>query len=213
MCVAASLAEDNAALAPVRTAWQVLDRKRHGWLTLRGFRAQLKRQNCDAALSQSVLRAFAHVDQDKAGRIDWLEWMAACVMSNPSKLCSAEAVNDAFDRLDADSSGEISVDNLVSVLGAAHSQSQLQKLHAEVATAASSGDEGADGASMTFDVFASMLLAGDDDGYASSDSEGGWEGVLQKAKVIRGRRQASRSSAASPPAAPGPVVQRGKLRS
>ena len=153
------------------------------------------------------------MDQDKAGRIDWLEWMAACVGSNPSKLCSAEAVNDAFDRLDADSSGEISVDNLVSVLGAAHSQSQLQKLHAEVATAASSGDEGADGASMTFDVFASMLLAGDDDGYASSDSEGGREGVLQKAMVIRGRRQSSRSSAASPPAVPGAVVQRDQLRS
>jgi calcium-dependent protein kinase len=192
MCVAASMETEQeleGAGALVRACFHLLDRKRHGWITLRGLTAQLKRQSADAATGAAVLAAFGAMDQDKAGRVDYLEWLAACVESDSAALCGPGQISAAFRRLDEDASGSISVQNLVRALGTGYSEKDLARMHA-----AASGRGDPDGV-ISFRAFATMLLPADDEGVGAAVEVHEW--LLGQGRV-RGASAAGGGAAAAP---------------
>ena len=196
MCVAASMETEQeleGAGALVRACFHLLDRKRHGWITLRGLTAQLKRQSADAATGAAVLAAFGAMDQDKAGRVDYLEWLAACVESDSAALCGPGQISAAFRRLDEDASGSISVQNLVRALGTGYSEKDLARMHA-----AASGRGDPDGV-ISFRAFATMLLPADDEGVGAAVEVHEW---LLGQDRVRAASGAGGGAAAAPRAPP-----------
>lgn len=196
MCVAASLEADQeleGAGALVRACFHLLDRKRHGWMTLRGLTAQMKRQDADVATTATCCAAFGAMDQDKCGRVDYLEWLAACVESDTRSLCGAGQISAAFRRLDEDASGSISVANLVKALGSGYSERELAKQHAEM-------DAAGDGV-ISFEEFARMLLPKDDAAVAEAIEVHDWLATQGRGTSGGGGGGAS-GAAAAPPAPP-----------
>jgi Ca2+-binding EF-hand superfamily protein len=71
-------------------------------------------------------KIFAAIDQDHTGRVNYLEFMASTIPS--SFLMDDARLKHAFDRMDTDSSGYITPENLKEILGADFDQHSVQKM-------------------------------------------------------------------------------------
>ena len=63
----------------------------------------------------TVEKVMKEVDTNKNGKIDYTEFLAACM--NYSKIASKKNLEAAFKMFDKDSSGDITVDEIKAVLG------------------------------------------------------------------------------------------------
>lgn len=73
-----------------------------------------------------VDRVFGAVDMDSSGRLHYMEFLAATIEARG--YIEEESLKDAFERLDVDSTGFISRDNLKAVLGKTYDNALIDKM-------------------------------------------------------------------------------------
>lgn len=81
---------------------------------------------------EEIEQIFAQLDVDRTNTISYLEFLAATIEWRA--IVHTEQLYDAFDRLDVDSSGYITLENLREVLGNGYSDEEIQEIIREADT-------------------------------------------------------------------------------
>uniref|UniRef100_A0A7S4RS13 EF-hand domain-containing protein n=2 Tax=Ditylum brightwellii TaxID=49249 RepID=A0A7S4RS13_9STRA len=110
----------------LRKAFRKYDEEKNGSITLGEFRHGLAEYGYS---DDEIQDMFQGADIDKTGSIKYTEFLAATIEARGE--ISEERLAEAFDRLDSDDSGYISLTNLRQILGQHVSKSELQSIIAE----------------------------------------------------------------------------------
>jgi len=113
-----------------RRVFQSMDTERNGVITKAELCDALDAQEADAGRARMVeaqrTELFESLDMDKTGRINYLEFLAATVPHQV--LQDTVRLRQAFDRLDADSSGFISKRNLKELMGSDYDEHSVAEM-------------------------------------------------------------------------------------
>jgi Ca2+-binding EF-hand superfamily protein len=97
-----------------------------GFVTLQGFKQALHEYEYT---DEEVERIFKAIDIDRTGKVHYFEFLAATIESHG--YINEERLAEAFDRLDSDDCGYITVDDLRSFLGEEVPQQYIDRIIAE----------------------------------------------------------------------------------
>eukprot|EP00752_Nemacystus_decipiens_P009304 g8315.t1 len=114
---------DRTEIKQLKDAFLEVDTKGNGAISLDELRNVLREHGVDGA---EVDRIFAGVDMDESGSLHYMEFLAATIEARG--YIEEEKLKDAFERLDVDSTGFISRDNLKVVLGNTYDNSLIDKM-------------------------------------------------------------------------------------
>jgi calcium-dependent protein kinase len=118
-------------IAELRNVFRDLDEHSDGYVTLEEFQHVLQgRLN-----SEEIDRIFREVDDDENGMINYTEFLA-CTLDAHGRI-EEHRLADAFDRMDADDNGYITMGDLKNILGRNVTDAYIKNLIREVDT---SGD-------------------------------------------------------------------------
>mmetsp|Transcript_17133 Transcript_17133/g.49883 ORF Transcript_17133/g.49883 Transcript_17133/m.49883 type:complete len:314 (-) Transcript_17133:185-1126(-) len=121
----------SAELDGLREEFQKLDSAGEGDITLEELRAALRKvseaedKGVATISDQEVAEIFSSLDFDRSGKVHWTEFLAATI--NLSQQ-DETMLRKAFERLDCDGSGSISLENLRDLCGADASESDLSAM-------------------------------------------------------------------------------------
>lgn len=73
-----------------------------------------------------IQKLFQNIDVDASGKINYTEFLAACMAVNGS--LSIQRLREAFDTLDTDDSGRIDLDNLIQLMGEEADESYVRQV-------------------------------------------------------------------------------------
>eukprot|EP00903_Cladosiphon_okamuranus_P012678 g11858.t1 len=107
----------------LKDAFLEVDTKGNGAISLEELHTVLRGHCVDGA---EVDRIFAGVDMDESGSLHYMEFLAATIEARG--YIEEENLKEAFERLDVDSTGFISRDNLKAVLGNTYDNSLIDKM-------------------------------------------------------------------------------------
>ncbi|CAM9585474.1 unnamed protein product, partial [Hapterophycus canaliculatus] len=107
----------------LKDAFLEVDTQGNGAISLEELRTVLCEQGVDVA---EVDRVFGAVDMDSSGRLHYMEFLAATIEARG--YIEEESLKEAFERLDVDSTGFISRDNLKAVLGKTYDNALIDKM-------------------------------------------------------------------------------------
>lgn len=103
---------DEHVVAPLRSAFEKLDKSGNGYVGLPDFTAALLKVGITREEAAQLFAAAVH-GSDEEG-IAYTAWLAACF---PKRLLSRDRLKEAFDALDVDGRGYLTRESLVRVLG------------------------------------------------------------------------------------------------
>ncbi|CAM9819482.1 unnamed protein product, partial [Sphacelaria rigidula] len=107
----------------LKDAFLEVDTMGNGAISLSELHVVLREHGVDA---EEVDRVFGAVDMDGSGRLHYMEFLAATVEARG--YIEEERLKEAFERLDVDSTGFISRDNLEAVLGSTYDSGLIDKM-------------------------------------------------------------------------------------
>ncbi|CAM9178675.1 unnamed protein product [Scytosiphon promiscuus] len=114
---------DRGEIRQLKDAFLEVDTQGNGAISLEELRTVLCEHGVDVA---EVDRVFGAVDMDSSGRLHYMEFLAATIEARG--YIEEESLKDAFERLDVDSTGFISRDNLKAVLGKTYDNALIDKM-------------------------------------------------------------------------------------
>ncbi|CAB1107089.1 unnamed protein product [Ectocarpus sp. CCAP 1310/34] len=114
---------DRKEIKQLKDAFLEVDTEGNGAISLDELRIVLREHGVDGA---EVDRVFGAVDMDSSGRLHYMEFLAATIEARG--YIEEESLKDAFERLDVDSTGFISRDNLKEVLGKTYDNALIDKM-------------------------------------------------------------------------------------
>jgi len=103
-----------------------LDEDHSGELTFEEMYGMIQKFAGASVTEEYFRQVFEQLDQEKTGKVHYMEFLAATVETRV-KL-SGNLLNQAFDHLDVESSGIISVDNMKQLLGRNFTRSDVESL-------------------------------------------------------------------------------------
>ncbi|CAM9788263.1 unnamed protein product, partial [Ascophyllum nodosum] len=135
---------DKEEIKQLKDAFLEVDTKGNGAISLEELRTVLLEHGVGG---EEVDRVFGAVDMDNSGLLHYMEFLAATVEARG--YIEEENLKEAFERLDVDSTGFISRDNLRAVLGKTYDNALIDKMLEE-------GDASASG-SIDWNDFLAMM--------------------------------------------------------
>ncbi|CAM9401899.1 unnamed protein product, partial [Ectocarpus sp. 13 AM-2016] len=114
---------DREEIKQLKDAFLEVDTEGNGAISLEELRIVLREHGVDGA---EVDRVFGAVDMDSSGHLHYMEFLAATIEARG--YIEEESLKDAFERLDVDSTGFISRDNLKEVLGKTYDNGLIDKM-------------------------------------------------------------------------------------
>jgi len=110
----------------LRNMFLTLDEDHSGELTFEEVYNMIKKYSSTPVTKESVQVVFDQLDHERSGNVHYMEFLAATLESRV-KL-SGTLLNQAFDHLDVESRGAISIDNLKQLLGRNFTREQCEGL-------------------------------------------------------------------------------------
>jgi len=115
-------------VSALRDAFNRFDHAKNGQIALWELKLALK--DCENPLTEKqVDKLFADLDVDETGLIHYTEFLASTVEAMGN--IETEKLEEAFDRLDTDNSGFITIENLKEILGDDYEEATLRQMIAE----------------------------------------------------------------------------------
>ena len=110
----------------LRNMFLTLDEDHSGELTFEEMFNMIRKYSSSPVSEDNFQMIFDQMDQEKTGKIHYMEFLAATLESRVK--ISGQLLNQAFDHLDVESSGKISIDNLQQLLGRNFTRDQCESL-------------------------------------------------------------------------------------
>mmetsp|Transcript_17562 Transcript_17562/g.21453 ORF Transcript_17562/g.21453 Transcript_17562/m.21453 type:complete len:683 (+) Transcript_17562:151-2199(+) len=110
----------------LRNVFKRYDKDRHGEITLPEFRQCLEKYNYSDDYVETLFNA---ADLNGSGKLKYTEFLAATIES--TELVTEERLAEAFDQLDCDDTGYISVENIRDLLGESVPEKYIKQVIAE----------------------------------------------------------------------------------
>jgi len=110
----------------LRDMFLTLDEEHSGELTFEEMFNMIRKYSSAPVSEEYFHRVFDQMDQEKTGKVHYMEFLAATLESRVK--ISGQLLNQAFDHLDVESTGCISVENLKQLLGRNFTREQCEGL-------------------------------------------------------------------------------------
>eukprot|EP00586_Coscinodiscus_wailesii_P006518 CAMPEP_0172488964 /NCGR_PEP_ID=MMETSP1066-20121228/18693_1 /TAXON_ID=671091 /ORGANISM="Coscinodiscus wailesii, Strain CCMP2513" /LENGTH=617 /DNA_ID=CAMNT_0013256509 /DNA_START=64 /DNA_END=1917 /DNA_ORIENTATION=+ len=118
---------DKSSLTELRDMFYNLDKKSSGTIELTELKQALKEMHSDKHLDdETIEKLFKGIDIDNSGEIHYMEFLAA--VAEGQGLVTQERLAETFDRIDTDSKGYISKDDLKEVLGSDYNEDLVNRM-------------------------------------------------------------------------------------
>lgn len=110
----------------LRNMFLTLDEDHSGELTFDEMFNMIRKYSNTPVSEEYFHNVFDQMDHEKSGKVHYMEFLAATLESRVK--ISGQLLNQAFDHLDVESTGVISIDNLQALLGGKFSREQVENL-------------------------------------------------------------------------------------
>jgi calcium-dependent protein kinase len=110
----------------LRNMFLTLDEDHCGELTFEEMFNMIRKYSSSPVTEDNFHNVFDQMDQEKTGKVHYMEFLAATLESRVKS--SGQLLNQAFDHLDVESNGKISIDNLQQLLGPNFTRDQCEGL-------------------------------------------------------------------------------------